>query len=81
LNLAVTDRPINKPTKISHLKFPGRAFSLSLHGTSPYHPTRSALLTTEFLRNQKIKELTFNMDWDVSPALFEALYGFKRSPQ
>jgi hypothetical protein len=66
---------------MSHLKFPGRASSLSLHRTTLYHPTGSALLTTEFPQNQKIKDLTFNMNWDVSPALFEALYGFKRSPQ
>jgi hypothetical protein len=66
---------------MSHLKLPGRASSLSLHWTSPYHPTRSALLAAEFLQNQKIKDLTFNMNRDVSPTLFEALYGFKRSPQ
>jgi len=69
----VANRSINKPTKVSHLKFPGRASSLSLRWASPYCPTRSALLPVEFLQNQKIKDLTLNMNWDVSPPLFEAL--------
>jgi len=66
---------------MSHVKLPGRASSPNLHRTSLHHPTRFALLTAEFLQDEKIKDLTFNMNWDVSPTLFEALYGFKGSPQ
>jgi hypothetical protein len=81
LRLALANCSINEPAKVSNLKLPCRASLLSLLRALSYHPARPVLLMRIFLENQKEKDLTFNMDWDLPPPLFKALYGLIRNTQ
>jgi len=78
---ALANRPINKPAKISPLKFPCRTVLPNFHRTLSYHPTGPFFPGTRLFRGEKKKDLTFNVNGDIPPPLFKALYGFKRNTQ
>jgi hypothetical protein len=71
-------RAINKPTKVSALKFPRRALLPRFHGAPFNDPTGHLLLISSPLHCQEKQQLSFNMHGDFSPPLFEALYRLKR---
>jgi len=81
LRTSMANRPINKPTKISHLKLPCWAVLPDLHGTLPYYPTGRFFPIGRLFRGYKKKDLTFNVDRDIPPPLFKALHGLKRNTQ
>ena len=82
LNLALTDGPIDKPAKLSTLKFPCRAISSDLHRTFPYYPTGCvSFIIMGPLHGQEKEHLSFNMHRDVPPSLLVTLYSLERSAQ
>lgn len=81
LHLSMAYRAINKPTKVSALKFPRRAPLPRFHGAPFNDPTGHLFPVSSPLHGQEKQQLSFNMDGDFSPPLFEALYRLKRGAE
>jgi len=74
-------RSINKPAKVSTVKFPRRTCFPDFHGAFFYNPTGLLLPVSISLHSKKKEHLSLNMYRNISPSLFEALYGFKRGSE
>jgi hypothetical protein len=69
-------RSINKPAKVSTVKFPRRAGFPGFYGAFFYNPTGLLLPISVSLHSKKKEHLPLNMHRNISPPLLEALYGF-----
>lgn len=81
LGLALADRSVDEPAKVSGIKLPGGAILPVLRGTTARQPAGLGLLGSAAFQCQNKKHLAFDMHGNVPPALFETLNGFSRNAQ
>ena len=79
LDRTVTYGPVNEPTELPCLEFPGRTLSLLLIRAFLDHPARLSTFIFSFPGGQKI-ELPFGVSRHPTPTLLIAVYSFDRGP-
>jgi len=75
LHPALADRPVDEPTHSPCVEFPCRTTLPHLPGALFNGPTMRIAADAGFFEGQEKKRLTFDMNGDCSPTLFETLDG------
>ena len=72
----MADRPVDEPTHSPRVEFPCGTTLPHLQGALSNGPTLWIAVDAGLFEGQEKKRLTFDMNGDCSPTLFETLYGF-----